>query len=515
MDENNNNQSVKDNQQVSNHPLKKEGTVFDVDNQNSQSIQGEIPQEAAPEDFVGEQIPSPENLSPPSDFSVQPSFSEPPMPPMYEENKIKYLIIGLSAVFFVIIFVFLVRFLSGMIGGKKSQKVSLTYWGLWEEEAIFTPLIADYQRKNPHVTIKYIKRSHQDYREKLLIQGERGRGPDIFRFHNTWVPSLKKILAKLPKEVMSDAEYEKTFYPVIQQDLKVGNYYYGLPIGIDGLILVYNNALFKSAGIEIPPKTWEELIDYAAKLTVKDQDGNIITSGIALGTANNIEHFSDIFGWMLLQNGGDLKNLVSQEAIGTLQSYRRFAEPPNNFWDENMPNSIAAFIQEKVAMIIVPSWWILVIKEQNPEIEIKTTLLPALPGETHISLANYWVEGVSTFSKNQLEAWKFLRFLVEKENLTKLYDNMAKSRLFGEPYSRVDLSSTLIQNEYTGPVIQQANNMKSLPLISRTFDNGINDQIIKYLENAINSTINGVSYEEALKTASQGINDIFQKYEIQ
>lgn len=496
----------------------KEGVIFNNEGDSDQNQP--IEPETLPDDFSTEET-APNQEAPPEslDQNLKENIEELPpetdLPPVYEENKLKYLIIGLSAVFFVIIFIFLIRFLSGLIGGGKPKKVSLTYWGLWEEESVFAPLIADYQRKNPNVSITYLKKTPQDYREKLLIQGEKGKGPDIFRFHNTWLPSLKKILAKMPKNIMSNEEFKKTFYPVAQEDLKVGDYYYGLPLEIDGLILVYNNGLFKRAGIETPPRTWEEIIDYGAKLTIKDQDGNIITSGIALGTANNIEHFSDIFGWMLIQNGGDLRKLSAPEAIETLKAYRRFAEPPNNFWNESMPNSIPAFIQEKVAMIIVPSWWLLVIKEQNPEIEIKTTTLPTLPGEEPVSLANYWVEGVSSFSKNQLEAWKFLRFLIEKENLTKLYDNMTKVRIFGEPYSRVDLSSQLIQNEYIGPVIQQAKNMKSLPLINRTFDNGLNDEIIKYLENAINSTINGVSYEEALKTAEQGVNSVFQKYETQ
>ncbi|MEK7109912.1 MAG: hypothetical protein AAB876_01705, partial [Patescibacteria group bacterium] len=65
-----------------------------------------------------------------------------------------------------------------------------------------------------------------------------------------------------------------------------------------------------------------------------------------------------------------------------------------------------------------------------------------------------------------------------------------------------------------GAIIKQANNFVSLPIISRTMDNGLNDEIIKYIENAINSTILGVSYKEALGTAKAGINQVFTKYNI-
>ncbi len=45
-------------------------------------------------------------------------------------------------------------------------------------------------------------------------------------------------------------------------------------------------------------------------------------------------------------------------------------------------------------------------------------------------------------------------------------------------------------------------------------DNGLNDEIIKYIENAINSTILGVSYKEALVGAKKGIDQVFTKYNI-
>lgn len=430
-----------------------------------------------------------------------------------EDNKMKYFIIALAVIFFAVIFIFFIRFLNGLKKNGNKQ-VSLIYWGLWEEKTVFDPLIKTYQRKNPNVSVNYIKMDPRDYREKLIARSKSGQGPDLFRYHNTWLPTLKEMVSPLPRTVMSNTEFERTFYPVAQNDLKIGDFYYGLPLEIDGLVLVYNDGMLKRSGFTTPPKTWEEVVNYAASISLKDKEGKIITSGIALGVASNIEHFADIFGWMLLQNGGDLTKVSSEEGLDVLQAYRKFAEPPNNVWDETMPNSVTAFIQEKVAMIIIPSWEISLIKLVNPELKMKTAILPIIPGGNKVSLANYWVEGVSKMSKNQIEAWKFLQFLTEKENMTSLYKEETKSRIFGEPYSRVDLAPTLLQNEYVGSVIEQAAIMKSLAIINRTYDNGINDEIVKYIEDAINNTINGVSYQEALNTAQKGIDQVMEKYNI-
>lgn len=461
------------------------------------------PEEIAPE------IATPEDASsvPPLDMSGE------NQPLMYEEHKGKYLIIIVVLLLFFALIFFIIKSLFS--GKTPAKKITLTYWGLWEEKEVFEPLIKEYSTQYPHVIINYQKKSVQDYRDKLIVRSKNGEGPDIFRYHNTWLPEIKEVVAPLPQKIMSNNEFEAIFYPIHQKDLKMGAYYYGLPLMIDGLILVYNDALFKKAGISVPPTTWEDVLDYANKLSVKDKStGQLFTSGIALGTANNIEHFSDIFGLMLLQNGGSLDELDKLEAVKVLEVYRKFAEPPTDYWSSSMPNSITAFMQEKVAMIIVPSWEILTIKSANPEISLKVTTIPTLPLGKPMSIASYWVEGVSRFSKNQLEAWKFLKFLTEKESLAKLYEIQSKLRLFGEPYPRSDMSSLLIQNEYIGPVIKQANSdaFVSIPTIGRTFDNGLNDEINKYLENAINSTMQGVSYEEALKTAKQGIDQIMNRY---
>ncbi len=486
-----------------------------------------IPQDLQPTTVFASTTPAqteepmtPEELSPdvvtPATEEVAKAGEAPPPttpPSIYEENRNQYFAIAGVAVFFVIILIIFFKVFLGTKG--PAQEIKLVYWGLWEDSQVMTPLIDAYQQKNPNVKIEYDKMDPQDYREKLLARTKNGQGPDIFRFHNTWLPEITDIVSPLPQSIMTNSEFEKTFYKVAQKDLKIGNYYYGLPLEIDGLVLIYNNSLFKKAGIPTAPNTWDDVINDVSKLTVKDQNGQIITSGIAIGTADNVDHFSDIFGLMLVQNGGDLKKLDQPEAAGALQSYRKFAEAPKNIWDSTLPASTVAFTQEKVAMIIGPSWDIVNIKAINPDLDLKTAPVPTVPGGAPVSIANYWVEGVSKQSKNQIEAWKFLNFLVQKDNLTKLYELESKSRTFGEPYSRVDLANLLIQDQYVGPVIKEASYFVSLPLISKTYDNGLNDNIVQYLGNAINSAAQGVDYGQALKTAKQGVTQVFSQFNIQ
>lgn len=105
-----------------------------------------VPEEVAPE------VSSPEESVTQSDEG---NNLPPETPLVFEENKNRYLFIGVFVVIIFIVFVFILKFL---FSGKKTPKaVSLTYWGLWEEKEVFEPLIADYQKRNPYVKINYQK----------------------------------------------------------------------------------------------------------------------------------------------------------------------------------------------------------------------------------------------------------------------------------------------------------------------------------------------------------------------
>jgi len=505
------------------------------DKKNNENLQQptEIPQpiyETVPVDTnTPEEIASNVSATDQTDFSqaqpeIAPLEAEPPAAIHADQSKLPFIIGGITV--FILVFIVLFALLSSK--GKKStpppQIVSLSYWGLWEEKEVMDPLIKEYQKKNPNVQITYEKKTEKDYRKKLLTWISNGQGPDLFRFHNTWIPEMmlptpntqELALATLPEAIMTSAEYEKTFYPVQVKDLKIGSNIYGIPLMIDGLVMLVNENLLKKAGIASVPENWDEMLTAASQVTVKGKEKEIITAGFASGTATNVAHFSDIFGLMLLLNGGDLSKLDQPEATGALEAYRRFAEDPNNVWSESMSNSITAFAQGKVAMIFAPSWEIHSIINISPDLKFIVAPIPSPPGGKRFSISSYWVEGVSKKSKNQNEAWKFLAYLSSKEGQTKMFEIQGSMRMFGTPYSRMDLADLLMQDPNLGAVIKQAveNRYISLPLASNTFDDGLNDGVIRYLENAVNGASQGVSYGEAMKQAKSGIDQLFTQYNI-
>jgi len=487
----------------------------DINQQSPKPIQGSI----IPEE-VSSEIEHPEEIS----GSIPPDF--PTDVPIYQENNNKAMFIIGAIIFFLIVFGLIYWFFLRDIMSPPSstpepaqEEVSLTYWGLWDEKEVFKSVIDEYQIKNPKITIQYEKMSPEQYRERLLARSQTGNGPDIFRFHNTWLPEIKEVLTSIPSDIMTVEEFNNTFYPIFQKDLKINEQYYGIPLMVDGTVLIYNEDILKQAGLQSPPNTWvgegNDVFSSIKQLTVKDTNDSIITAGIAIGSATNVEHFGEIFGILLLLNGGDFKDLTSPEAAEALELYRKFSE--DGYWNDQMPVSTTAFIQGKVAMILGPSWQIINIKSQNPELNIKVADVPKGIDDAAVSIANYWVEGVNKNNNNQAEAWKFLKYLSEKEQLLKMHESQSKTRLFGSAYPRKDMSELLKDHAYLAAVVRQAENdvYLSLPLVDRTFDAGLNDEILKYLEVAITSTSAGTDYSAALSTAGQGINTVLDRYKIE
>lgn len=482
-----------------------------MENQEETSLPEASP--SASEEVVEPEMPSVEGDFPsPTPFEVAEAPPPPPPPTEFlEEEVIKKPPLALFALIGIVILIGLGFFLFKILRKPKPpSEANLTYWGLWEEETALVPIIESFQKKHPNIRISYEKHSPQDYRERIITAIEKGEGPDIFRFHNTWLPMLKGYLAPMPEKVMNKKEFENTFYPVVKDDLQFQGKYYGLPLEFDGLALFYNEEILAAAGVS-PPTTWEEFQQAALAMTIKDASGRIITSGAALGTATNIEHFSDILGLIMLQKQVDLKNPHSAEGIEVLTFYRMFAEPPDNTWDETLDRSILAFAQGQVAMIFAPSWQVFVIQAMNPDLSFKTAPVPQIFG-TNISWASYWVEGVSSKSEFQDEAFDFLKYLTSKEVIVTFYTELSKVRAFGEPYSRTDLASTIVNEPYVGAFISQAPNAKSFYMCSRTFDNGINDRIVKYWEDAVNSLSLGTSPQSALETVTKGVQQVLSQY---
>src|SRR4051812_28920757 len=138
----------------------------------------------------------------------------------------KYLIIGVIAFAIVAGFAFW-KFGPNLFGPKKTEPkaITLTVYGLWEDDNLMRSALDGYKKLHPNVTVKYVFQSSQNYRSRVQTLVKEGQGPDIFMIHNTWVPMFIKTgsLYPAPETIFSLKDFSSTFYPVSKTDLTNNN----------------------------------------------------------------------------------------------------------------------------------------------------------------------------------------------------------------------------------------------------------------------------------------------------
>jgi multiple sugar transport system substrate-binding protein len=326
----------------------------------------------------------------------------------------------------------------GLIKAPQPQPAHLVIWGIYDEGGVFQELITNYQKQNKHISVEYVKKSPIDYEKELINAFAADKGPDIWLIHNTWLPKHKDKIEPLPTELLSFNVFKQSFVDVVESDLSEDNKIYGLPLYVDTLALYYNKDFLNTAGIPSPPETWDELVEDLNKLIKKDQWGQIEKAGVALGTAENIDHATDILALLMLQNSTSMvsedkksatfnKGIYSETGVyypgqDALRFYTDFANPSKRTytWNRQMPSSVDAFINGKTAMMFNYADTIPTIKEKASYLNFGIAQIPQIKGRTFdIDYPNYWAFTVSKKSKAIGEAWKFILYLTQKDNAKK------------------------------------------------------------------------------------------------
>ena len=416
-----------------------------------------------------------------------------------------------------------------------NETVTLTYWGLWEDESVMNGIIADFEAKNPNINIIYRKKQKDGYRGllagRLVKTGEVDDVPDIFRIHNTWIPMFENNLAPVPIPMVTNIGLETDFFDVYKSDLKVSGEWLSVPLMYDGLVMFYNPELLNKAQVEVP-KDWWSLKKAAVKITEKDDKGKIKVAGAALGLTDNVDHWSDIVGLMVKQNGVNFTDIGSTENVTKLKdvfSFYTLFKTSDKVWDETLPNSTQFFASGNLGFYFGPSWRVFDIQALNPSLTFGIANMPQLTTASSVSTsevgagaeltniywASYWTEGVNNKSKYQEEAWKFLEYLSSVEVLEKMYQADSQIRSFGQIYPRKSMVNKIISNDKIRPLVETANNATSWYLASDTWDDGLNTQMQKYFSDAVNSIlINSSDTDDAITTVISGISQLQQKYDL-
>jgi len=334
----------------------------------------------------------------------------------------------------------------------RPDEVELEFWGVFDDSDLYRSLIEEFKQQFPHITIRYYKKTYQNYEKDLLETMATGRGPDIFMMHNTWLARYNDRIWAVPFSLITLKQFQDDFVDVVIDDFVADGFIGAIPLSVDTLALYYNKDILNTSGIAEPPRTWEEFLSDVETLTVKDERGNIVRAGASLGTARNVNRSTDILSLLMLQSGAQMTNSQKTRATfdrsvdlngekfypgeRTLEFYTDFANPLKSVhtWNTRMHYSIDAFYEGQTAMMFNYSYHIPTIRAKSPYLNFAVSEMPQIGSvSADINYANYWGLTVSHNSEDFEPAWQFIVWLTQKEQAQK-YLELAK-----KPAARRDL----------------------------------------------------------------------------
>lgn len=311
------------------------------------------------------------------------------------------------------------------------KQITLQFMG-WEASPLETKSVLQglelFMQQNPDIKVEYTPVAG-DYDAKLLTMMAGNAAPDVFFCRCATYRDFQKRggLLDLTEYFAREMDVNE-FIPMARVKMTIDGRIYGLSSCNTVSVLFYNKDIFDKAGLPYPPNdpekawTWDEFVDIARKLTVKE--GNRTVQYGVYGFKTN-------WGWafplMVLSNNGqvfseDYTELLlhepqAKEALVKVRQLQDEGVMPTAMALEQTGMSPAQMLQTgRVAMLVDGSWALQELAQMGFPVGIGVLPVmqrPVTCGQAHLH---------SAWSKTEYpeEAWKLVKFLSSREYQTSL-----------------------------------------------------------------------------------------------
>jgi multiple sugar transport system substrate-binding protein len=423
---------------------------------------------------------------------------------------------------FACVAVFLVAF---SFTSAMAEQVTLRFsdWHLTEDvwNKSLNEGMAIFHQRYPNIKVVMEPVSYGEKETKYTVESAAGRAPDVFHVHAFSLPMFfgkgfaKDLTPFIEKE---EAGFLDAWYPLPLELMTYKGKIHAMPGDYMTMVLFYNTEMFKAAGLDPdkPPKTWDEFLTYAQKLT-RDTNGDGKVDQWGFGTVGaKSPGFSLRFGPFIWSYGADyLTPDMKKSALDTpeakaaftffVELFTKYKVVPPGLTAMNPQEVRTQLAQKKVAMIMGSGWTPPIVNKINPDLNAFEVLSCApAPVKTKPATAIWlssWVMSPNT--KHPDEAWQLIKFITSKEMELKWFkDNRVTS-------SRKDVSGVapeILNDKFASVMASQLPYGKVEPQIKQWPE--IMDTFTTSLQEAI---VGMKTPEKALAEAHERINAILAR----
>jgi multiple sugar transport system substrate-binding protein len=298
-----------------------------------------------------------------------------------------------------------------------------TFWGSETRRPIIEKIIKDFNESQDEIVVKHTYLPWGDIWTKNLASIAAGDPADVI------INDINSVAQRAENEQVEDLskyigdDLKEQYYPHLWETVEYEGKPYAVPFNTDTRLLFYNKDAFKEAGLdpEKPPKTWDELEEYAKKLDKKNGDQfervgfyplwGSVGSDAWMISADNGKNF--------IEDGEVLINTPRKvEALEWVKEWKdRIGEKTVQTFEAEFQNQQAnPFISGKIAMWVNVGNNYTQIKEFKPDMNFGVAPVPAYDKDSeHWSSGGGFVAEIPKGSDNPEAAAEFIKYLTGKE----------------------------------------------------------------------------------------------------
>jgi len=313
------------------------------------------------------------------------------------------------------------------------DQTPVTLWGTLPSESIRDAVSKYNTDTEDSITIVYTEFNPDEFDESFTEALAESRGPDLVLLPHDSILRHQAKIAPLRDELYPERDFKDTFIE-LGELLITPEGTAGLPFVVDPMVMYWNRDIFSSAGLSLPPRTWEELLTMASRLTNRDEQNNILKSTIALGSFQNITHAKNILTMLFMQAGdpivvrdtlGNLNavfggqfGLSESPAESALRFYTEFANPVRTLysWNRSFPESKEVFLAGDLALYLGLASEMSDIRAKNPNLNFDVVLVPqAATAEDIKTYGNMHALSLVRASRNTGPAFRAMLLMTQPE----------------------------------------------------------------------------------------------------
>ncbi len=295
-------------------------------------------------------------------------------------------------------------------------------------EPFWKQVKVDFEAANPDITIEWVTAPYGEIVNQVVNMAGGGNKVDVIFGEIDWVPGLVDAGLAAPVRDILPQAFVDDFYPDVLKSFEVEGKPYGIPLYVSPYVLYYNKNLFTQAGLDPnkPPKTYDEMLSYAQKLSqLKDANGNKVyafgqtTASVPVSGASLTAMVFN-FGGQVLDAQGKLAvdNQGFKDAFSMVQKLDQLGYNPQNAKLKDLRN---LFALGQLAMYYDQSWGFNGVKSINPDAVNFTASAEPLKGGNGVGaslLQAHCFILVDNGAARKAALSKFVEFVISEQTLS-------------------------------------------------------------------------------------------------